>query len=76
MKKIFISSFLLLALSSLLLQCTKDNLGLVGSASVANFTFQIIPLQDTLPFAYTVAFTNASEEATQYQWDFGDNTAL
>jgi PKD repeat protein len=76
MKKIFISSFLLLALSSLLLQCTKDNLALVGSASTADFTFKIISLQDTLPFAYTVTFTNVSEEATQYQWDFGDNTAL
>lgn len=77
MKKIvFISSLLLIALSTMLVRCTKDTLGLVGSASVADFTFKILPLQDTLPFAYTVVFTNASEEATQYQWDFGDNTAL
>jgi PKD repeat protein len=36
----------------------------------------VIPLQDTLPFAYTVKFTNQGEEALQYQWDFGDNSAL
>jgi PKD domain len=77
MKKIvFISSLLLLALSTLLVRCTKDTLGLVGSASVAEFSYKVLPLQDTLPFAYAVVFTNASEEATQYQWDFGDNTAL
>ncbi|MFZ4770769.1 MAG: PKD domain-containing protein [Ferruginibacter sp.] len=77
MKKIvFISSLLLITLSTLLVQCTKDTLGLVGSASLADFTFKILPLQDTLPFAYMVTFTNASEEATQYQWDFGDNTSL
>ena len=77
MKKIvFISSLLLLALSTLLVQCTKDTLGLVGSASVAEFTYKVLPLQDTLPFAYAVTFTNASEEATQYQWDFGDNTSV
>lgn len=75
-RKAFISSFLLIALGTLLVQCTKEELGLVGSASVADFTFKILPLQDTLPFAYTVSFTNASEEATQYQWDFGDNSAL
>ncbi len=78
MKKIvFISTLLLIAISTLLVQCKKENtLGLVGSESVADFTFKILPLQDTLPFAYTVTFTNASEEATQYQWDFGDNTSL
>ncbi len=77
MKKIvFISSFLLLSLSMLLVQCTKDKLGLVGTPSVAEFTYKIIPLKDTLPFACNVAFTNASAEAVQYQWDFGDNTAL
>ena len=77
MKKIvFISSLLLLAISTLLVQCTKDTLGLEGSASVAEFSYKVLPLQDTLPFPYAVSFTNASEEATQYQWDFGDNTSV
>jgi hypothetical protein len=70
------SPLLLIALSSLLVQCKKDIVGLNGSASKADFTFVIKPLQDTLPFAYEVTFTNVSEEATQYQWDFGDNTPL
>ncbi len=76
MKKTVFISALLIAISSILIQCKKDTLSLNGSASVADFTFQIIPLQDTLPFAYKVAFTNVSQEALQYQWDFGDNTAL
>jgi PKD repeat protein len=77
MKKfIKFTPFLLVALSSLLVQCKKDIVGLNGSESKADFTFVIKPLQDTLPFAYDVKFTNVSEEATQYQWDFGDNTPL
>jgi PKD domain len=75
-KYIKFSPLLLIALSSLLVQCKKDIVGLNGSASKADFTFFIKPLQDTLPFAYEVTFTNVSEEATQYQWDFGDNTPL
>jgi PKD domain len=77
MKKFKIITFLLLvAVSSMLVQCKKDPLGLSGSASAAEFTFQVTPMQDTLPFAYLVSFTNASQEGLQYQWDFGDNTAL
>ncbi len=77
MKKIIkLFPVLLIALSTLLVQCKKDILGLNGSASTADFTFAIKPLQDTLPFAYAVTFTNVSQEATQYQWDFGDNTPL
>ncbi len=77
MKKIIaISSVLLIAISSLLVQCKKNKLELNGSASIADFTYQIIPLQDTLPFAYTVSFTSVSTESLQYQWDFGDNTSL
>lgn len=76
MKKIIISSLLMITLGGLMVQCTKENLGLVGSASVAEFSYKILPLQDTLPFASVVSFTNASEEATQYQWDFGDNTPV
>ena len=60
----------------LLVQCKKDTLGLTGTTSKADFTFVIKPLQDTLPFVYAVKFTNVSEEAFQYQWDFGDNTGL
>ena len=68
----------LIACSLVLVQCKKepDTLGLTGSASKADFTFAIKPLQDTLPFAYDVQFTNASQDAFQYQWNFGDNTAL
>jgi hypothetical protein len=77
MKKIIsLSSNLLIALSSILVQCKKNNLELNGTASTADFSFAIIPLQDTLPFAYMVSFTNGTEEGLQYQWDFGDNTAL
>ncbi len=77
MKKIIkFSPFLLVALSLFFVQCKKDIVGLNGSASKAEFTFAVKPLQDTLPFAYEVKFTNASEEVTQYQWDFGDNTPL
>jgi PKD repeat protein len=75
-KNIKLIPLLLLALSIMLVQCKKDIVSLNGSASKADFTFVIKPLQDTLPFAYAVAFTNVSEEATQYQWDFGDNTPL
>jgi PKD domain len=77
MKKYKILSFLLLvAVSSILVQCKKDPLGLSGSASAAEFTFRVTPMQDSLPFAYLVSFTNASQEGLQYQWDFGDNTPL
>ena len=68
---------LLLILSSLILvQCKKDTLGLVGTPSKSDFTFVVKPVQDTLAFVYPVTFTNVSEEAFQYQWDFGDNTPL
>ncbi|MDZ4795009.1 MAG: PKD domain-containing protein [Bacteroidota bacterium] len=78
MKKIAsISTILLLALSTLLVQCKKnDLLGLNGTASIADFSAQITALKDTLPYAYIVTFTNASDEAVQFQWDFGDNTGL
>jgi PKD domain len=77
MKKIIlIPSILLIAFSVILVQCKKNDLELNGSASVADFTFQVTPLQDTLPFAYNVTFTYAGEEGLQFQWDFGDNTAL
>jgi PKD repeat protein len=71
-----LTPFLFIASSLLLVQCKKDVVSLNGSASKADFTFVIKPLQDTLPFAYEVKFTNVSEQATQYQWDFGDNTQL
>ncbi len=77
MKKInIITPFVCITLSILLVQCKKDIVGLNGSASKADFTFVVKPLQDTLPFEPTVTFTNVSEQATQYQWDFGDNTLL
>ena len=77
MKKIIkILPLFLITLSIIFVQCKKDTLSLNGSASTAEFTFAVKPLQDTLPFAYIVTFTNVSQEATQYQWDFGDNTPL
>jgi PKD domain len=77
MKKYSILSLLLLvALSCVLVQCKKDTLGLTGSGSAAEFSFTVTPIQDSLPFAYVVRFTNTSQEALQYQWDFGDNSAL
>ena len=75
-KNIKFLPLLLIACSLILVQCKKDTLGLVGSPSKADFTFVVKPLQDTLPYVYSVAFTNVSEEAFQYQWDFGDNTPL
>ncbi len=75
-KNIKLLSFLLVACMVTFVQCKKDTLGLIGSASTSDFTFTIKPLQDTLPFAYTVQFTNVSQEAFQYQWNFGDNTGL
>ncbi len=72
-----ISLLLLIAISTVLVQCKKDEVfGLSGSASTAAFAFQVTPLQDTLPYAYEVSFTNESVEGLQFQWDFGDNTPL
>jgi PKD domain len=73
-KNIKFTPLLFIALSLMLVQCKKDIVGLNGSASKADFTFFVKPLQDTLPFEPTVTFTNVSEEAIQYQWDFGDNS--
>ncbi len=75
-KNIKLLPLFLIAYCFTLVQCKKDTLGLTGSASKADFTFVIKPLQDSLPFIYTVKFANVSEEAFQYQWDFGDNTPL
>ena len=75
-KNIKLLPLFLIACCFTLVQCQKDTLGLTGSTSKADFTFVIKPLQDSLPFVYTVKFANASEEAFQYQWDFGDNTPL
>ncbi len=55
-------------------QCKKNIVALNGSASTAEFTYMQEPIGDTLPFLSKVNFTNASNEATQYQWNFGDNT--
>lgn len=78
MKKfVSVSFILLIAVSSLLVQCKKENvLGLNGSASIANFVAQVTAIKDTLPFAYNVTFNNTSEEGNQFQWDFGDNSSL
>jgi PKD repeat protein len=66
---------ILIAMPILLWQCKKGTLALNGSASVAEFTYMQVPIGDTLPFLVKVNFTNASNEATQYQWNFGDNSS-
>jgi PKD repeat protein len=67
---VFFAIFAILLFS----QCKKNEFALNGSASVAEFTFMQIPPSDTLPFLSKVQFTNASSEATIYQWSFGDNS--
>ncbi len=77
MKRFIIRSFLLpVVLAALLVQCKKAPVELSGGPSVADFTFQVTAMKDTLPFAYAVKFTNTTQEGLQYQWDFGDNTSL
>ena len=75
-KNIFFTFLIAAAITMFFVQCKKELVSLNGSDSKAEFTFVIKALPDTLPFLYTVAFTNVSSEATQYQWDFGDNTPL
>ena len=75
--KSFLKSMMLFSVITIFLtQCKKESFELNGSASKADFNFAVRPLQDTLPYAYQVTFTNASEEANLYQWDFGDQSAL
>jgi PKD repeat protein len=76
MKKSLLYISLLAVLAVTLTQCKKTDLQLSGTPSVADFTFQVTPLQDTLPFVHKVTFTNTSQGEFLYQWDFGDNTAL
>jgi hypothetical protein len=77
MKNNNITSLVLLASIILLFsQCKKTSLELVGSSSKAGFSFVQMPASDTLPYPYAVEFTNTSEEAFLYQWNFGDNAAL
>ncbi len=74
MKKIFIISTA--ALSIVFSQCRKLDVTLTGSPSKADFTFAQVAAGDTLPFVAKVSFTNLSEEAFSYQWNFGDNSSL
>lgn len=77
MKKYYIAtSVVVFSLMLLLTHCKKDNLELSGTASVTGFTFLQTPASDTLPYAYTVNFTNTSSDEFLYQWSFGDNTSL
>jgi PKD repeat protein len=57
-------------------QCEKAVPELTGSASVAGFSFVQLPASDTLPYVYSVQFTNSSKEEFLYQWDFGDNSRM
>ncbi|MFC4263604.1 PKD domain-containing protein [Ferruginibacter yonginensis] len=75
-KQLFTLSSLAIAVVLLLVQCKKSDLELSGSASTAGFTFLQTPASDTLPYPYTVRFTNTSSEEFLYQWNFGDNTPL
>lgn len=76
MKYFLKSLFAFAAITLVFSQCRKDEFELNGSSSKADFSFVVRPIQDTLPYAYQVTFTNSSEEANFYQWDFGDQTAL
>jgi PKD repeat protein len=57
-------------------KCKKADTILTGSPSKADFTYVQALVGDTLPYLSKVIFTNSSEEAFSYQWNFGDNTAL
>jgi PKD repeat protein len=76
MKIKYFFTLLIITAGVLLTRCKKSDLGLNGSPSKAEFSFVQAPLSDTLPFLNKIIFTNVSEEATMYQWSFGDNTAL
>ena len=73
--KIFLST---LVASSILLfaTCKKTDNSLTGSESKAEFTYMQLPANDTLPYPCRVAFTNVSNEAFIFQWNFGDNTPV
>ncbi len=77
MKKYFLlQSLVAVSMLMLLSKCNKVNLELSGTSSEADFNFAQAPPADTLPYAYSVAFTNNSKEEFLYQWNFGDNSAL
>ena len=76
MKKTHLYIAAAVMLSLCLVQCKKDKAALSGTPSEANFEFVQSPASDTLPYAYSVAFTNLSKEEFLYQWSFGDNSAL
>ncbi|MCU0333912.1 MAG: PKD domain-containing protein [Chitinophagaceae bacterium] len=76
MKQQFKQLMSLVALSVVLVACSKTIPELSGTASEADFSFAQLPASDTLPYAYRVQFTNLSKEEFLYQWDFGDNSSL
>lgn len=77
MKKYSILPVAALSLMSVLFtQCEKAVPELTGTASIADFSFAQLPVSDTLPYAYSVQFTNKSQEEFLYQWDFGDNSSM
>ncbi len=65
-----------LVLSLLFIGCKKTANEFSGTSSTAAFDFLQVPANDTLPYAYSVNFTNKSTEEFLYQWSFGDNSAL
>ena len=76
MKKYFHFFLFALAVACILPGCNKEDLLLSGSASEADFSFVQLQAADTLPYQTRVSFLNNSKEATLYQWNFGDNSAL
>lgn len=75
-KYIIINGIMAISLLLFLAQCKKSDLELSGTASTAGFTFIQSPAKDTLPYAYTLSFTNSSIEEFLYQWNFGDASPL
>lgn len=76
MKRNIFSGIMAIGLMLTFSQCTKSVPELSGTASVADFAFAQFGISDTLPYAYTVRFTNQSSDEFLYQWNFGDNSAL
>lgn len=68
--KTLIKSFLIIAIGTLIYSCSNDDNPIVNvEPPVANFTFEI--LQDN---SQLVSFTNTSENAQTFEWNFGDGT--
>lgn len=71
--KTLIKSFLIIAIGTLIYSCSNDEDNMVEAVQppTANFTFEV--LQDN---SQLVSFTNASENAEAFEWNFGDGSEV